>query len=141
MATSAFSPQASTGFFEFVHTPSITTTGDFDEAIKGASAVIYVYVASINIDANPYNVIPLNNAAILNDLRAAVKDHSVKPFTHTSSVGEAFMPVAPGSESLHISPSSWNEEALAETWALPPYEPSRLLSVYKAEKVKAEKTV
>ncbi|KAK0611386.1 hypothetical protein B0T14DRAFT_327074 [Immersiella caudata] len=132
-----FKPYADRGDLELVPMPDITVEGGFDDAVKGASAVIHV--ATIGFDADPNKVITPAVASALSILKAAVKEPSVKRFVFTGSVVATTMPVPENTE--NITKNSWNDAAVELAWAPPPYNPDRTLIVYMASKVAAEKAV
>jgi nucleoside-diphosphate-sugar epimerase len=75
-------------------------------------------------------------ANTLNLLNAALKQPDIKRFVLTSSYFAAanVNPCA----GRTIDADSWNEEAIHEAWAPPPYGPERALSVVAASKAEME---
>ncbi|KAK0719204.1 hypothetical protein B0H67DRAFT_485772 [Lasiosphaeris hirsuta] len=132
-----FQPYAASGHLTLAHVPDMTVPGAFDDAIRGVSAV--AHVATLGFDPDPTKVIPPTVAAATSILRAAAAEPSVRRFVFTSSIVAAIM-LAPG-KTAHVTQESWNETALDLAWAPPPYGPERVVSVYMASKVAAEREV
>ncbi|EXK35932.1 hypothetical protein FOMG_09126 [Fusarium oxysporum f. sp. melonis 26406] len=112
--------------------------GDFDEAVKGVSAIIHL--------ANIGDYTPDPNAgfasaieASLTVCRSAAKEASVKRFVVAAGLWSAVWP-KPG-ETKSIGKDTWNEDLVKVAQAPPPYELSRILPVYLAARVDAEKAV
>ncbi|KAF4472550.1 Aldehyde reductase 2 [Fusarium albosuccineum] len=112
---------------------------DFDDAVKGVSAVIHLAVFS-DISPDPNVTIPATVESALTVCRAAAKAASVERFVFSSTFWSAAMPV-PGDTSTITNLDTWNEESVKAAWAPPPYEWSRMLPVFMAAKVEAEKAV
>ncbi|KAM5346115.1 hypothetical protein ACJ41O_009120 [Fusarium nematophilum] len=85
---------------------------------------------------DPNEVIPPVVAMGLNLLRSAAKSGDVRRFVLTSSCAAATSPRRGNWPT--ISSDTWNEEAIAEAWAEPPYLPDRGFAVYAASKAQAE---
>ena len=85
---------------------------------------------------DPHKVITPTITATLNLLQAASKYPGVKRFVLTSSCAAAANPT-PG-VGRKIDGNTWNEEAVEQAWAPPPYEPSRGFPVYAASKMQSE---
>ncbi|KAI8692031.1 Rhodanese domain-containing protein [Fusarium sp. Ph1] len=113
--------------------------GDFDEAVKGVAAVIHLAIIS-DILPDPDATIPATVEAALTVCRAAAKAPSVKRFVFSSTFWAAAMPV-PGDSSTITNLETWNEDMVKAARAPPPYEWSRMLPVFLAAKVEAEKAV
>ncbi|KAK7419197.1 hypothetical protein QQZ08_010965 [Neonectria magnoliae] len=111
------------GAFELFKVPDMTTEGAFDEAVKGVSTVAHS-ASVMSLDFNPHNVIPIAVAGAINALKAAA--------AVTSTLG------VPG---MAVTEEIWNEDAVKEAWAEPPYTPERILAVYAASKTQAEQEV
>ena len=88
---------------------------------------------------DPNKVIPGVIAGTLNALSAAAKQPSIKRFIYTSSSTAITQP-KPNLE-FTISTDNWNEEAIADAWAPPPYTTDRSFIVYGASKTQAEQEV
>lgn len=88
---------------------------------------------------DPNKVVPGVVAAAMGAASAAAKQASVKRFVYTSS-SAAITNAKPNVEHS-ISVSQWNDEAVADAWAPPPYTPDRGVSVYAASKVQAEQAL
>ncbi|EEU49027.1 uncharacterized protein NECHADRAFT_103289 [Fusarium vanettenii 77-13-4] len=112
---------------------------DFDEAVKGVAAVIHLAIVS-DISPDPDTAIPATVEAALTVCRAAAKAPSVKRFVFSSTFWAAVMPV-PGDSSTITNLETWNEGMVEAARAPPPYEWSRMLPVFLASKVEAEKAV
>jgi nucleoside-diphosphate-sugar epimerase len=133
----AFKSHAAAGSLELVIVPDITAENAFTEVMKGVSAV--VYVACVTIKFNPNETIPQNIAGTVNALRAASKESSVSRFVLTSSYGAAFTPNP--DPNVRLDSTSWNQLAIEQAWAPPPYEASRYQIMYKASKAQQEQAV
>ncbi|KAM0425567.1 hypothetical protein ACHAPT_009098 [Fusarium lateritium] len=112
---------------------------DFDDAVKDVAAVIHLAVVS-DISPDPNATIPATVEAALTVCRAAAGSDSVKRFIFSSTFWSAVMPV-PGDTSTITNLDTWNEGAVEAAKAPPPYEWSRMLPVFLAAKVEAEKAV
>ncbi|WAO84716.1 Rhodanese domain-containing protein [Fusarium falciforme] len=112
---------------------------DFDEAVKGVAAVIHLAIVS-DISPDPDTTIPATVEAALTVCRAAAKAPSVKRFVFSSTFWAAVMPV-PDDSSTITNLETWNEDMVKAARAPPPYEWSRMLPVFLAAKVEAEKAV
>ncbi|KAI8689350.1 Rhodanese domain-containing protein [Fusarium keratoplasticum] len=112
---------------------------DFDEAVKGVAAVIHLAIVS-DISPDPDTTIPATVEAALTVCRAAAKAPSVKRFVFSSTFWAAVMPV-PDDSSTITNLETWNEDMVKAARAPPPYEWSRMLPVFLAAKVEAEKEV
>jgi nucleoside-diphosphate-sugar epimerase len=133
-----FRSEASNGFFELVTVEDMVSEGAFREAVRGVDAV--AHVATINtLDPNPNNVIPQTVAGVVNLLKVAAEEPSVKSFVFTSSVVAAAMtlPEIP----FHVDETSWNDIAAPMAWAPPPYNADRAMITYMASKVESEKAL
>jgi len=135
----AFDAKYGTGNFELVSVPDMVADGAYDEVVKGVDAI--AHVASImSFDADPNKVIPPSIAGALNALKSAYAEPSVKRFVLTSSSTAAIIPVK-GQGRVVITHDSWNEKAIKEAWADPPYDAARGLWTYGASKTQAEQEV
>ncbi|KAB2580941.1 Aldehyde reductase 2 [Lasiodiplodia theobromae] len=133
-----FDQKYGAGKFSLVHVPDMAADNAFDEAVKGVSGI--AHVASVMGDSpDPNVVIPTVITGALNALRSAAKEPGVKRFVLTSSSTAAYSP-KPG-VAFDITEKSWNEDAVAEAWADPPYDESRGLAVYAASKTQSEQAV
>ncbi|KAK7429433.1 hypothetical protein QQZ08_004025 [Neonectria magnoliae] len=112
---------------------------DFDDAVKGVSAVIHLAIVS-DLSPDPDATIPTTVEAALTVCRAATKAASVKRFVFSSIFLSAVMPV-PGDTSTITNLETWNEDMVKAARAPPPYEWSRMLPVFIAARVEAEKAV
>ena len=135
-----FSKKYGPGSFELVSVPDMVAPGAFDDAVKGAAAV--VHTASIfTLDPNPHNVIPGSVTGTVNALEAAAKEPSVKRVVLTSSSLAATVPV-PNNPNIKVTTETWNDMVVELAYRDdkgPPYEPERALPVYAASKTLAEK--
>jgi nucleoside-diphosphate-sugar epimerase len=133
-----FKSYADSGAFELVTVPDLSVPGAFDEAVKGVSAVAHI-ASVLDFDPNPNNIIPQTVGGVTSILDSASKESSVTRFVFTSSIVAAVFPTA--DQEGVIDRNSWNEFAVKEAWAPPPYEPSRAMLVYAASKVLAEQAL
>lgn len=132
-----FKTDADKQHFEIVQVPDLAAPHAFDEAVKGVSAI--VHIATIGFDPNPNNVIPKVVAGTKSLLEAATKEPSMQQFVYTSSVASMITPQL--SDIDRLTAESWNDEAVEQALAPPPYEPSRAWVVYAASKTLAEKAI
>ncbi|KAL9008663.1 MAG: hypothetical protein Q9173_006235 [Seirophora scorigena] len=109
--------------------------GTVRDEIKGVSGVAHV-ASDVTFAPDPNKVIPGVIAAAISAASAAAKQASGKRFVYTSS-SAAITNAKPNVEHS-ISASQWNDVAVVDAWAPPPYTPDRGLSVYAASKVQAE---
>ncbi|SPO02021.1 related to flavonol reductase/cinnamoyl-CoA reductase [Cephalotrichum gorgonifer] len=122
------------GKFDLITVVDTAEAGAFDSALEGVSGVIHV-ASDMTFGPDPNLVITPTVASTLNILRAAAEHASVKRVVLTSSCASA---ASPGLVRA-IEVDSWNDEAISQAWAPPPYEPSRGFSVYAASKAQSEK--
>ncbi|RTE84069.1 hypothetical protein BHE90_001346 [Fusarium euwallaceae] len=132
------SPFAKRGDLELV-VADTSVPNAFDHVVKGVSAVIHVAIIS-ELVADPNIAIPATVEAALTVCRSAARESSVKRFIFTSTFWAATFP-APGVSDTITNLDTWNEFALRAAWAPPPYEADRIIPVYCASKVEAEKAV
>jgi nucleoside-diphosphate-sugar epimerase len=126
------------GRFEVAIVKDMSHEGAFDEAIKGVSGIAHI-ASNVSADPNPNNVIPEVISWLNGILQSAAKEPSVKRFVYTSSSVAAANP-KPGVEFI-IDSNSWNEEAIKDAWAPPPYPDDRKWAVYASSKAEAEKAL
>ncbi|KAK1980913.1 NAD dependent epimerase/dehydratase [Colletotrichum cereale] len=129
------------GRFELAAVPDMSAEGAYDEVVKGTSAFIHV-AAVVQLEPNPYKVIPIAVAGSLNALKAAYAEPGVKRFVLTSSSAAA-LPAGPEAyKQPHvITHDSWSADAVELAQAPPPYTPDRGLIAYSASKVESEKAI
>lgn len=97
-----------------------------------------VHAASdMTFGPDPNKVIPPMIMATMNLVRAAANCADVKRVVFTSSCAAAASPT-PGIWRW-IGKDSWNDEAIAQAWGPPPYNPERGFSVYAASKAQCER--
>lgn len=132
-----FGDKYGAGKLELIEVPEMAKTGAFDEAVKGASGFIHT-ATPVMVSYDPNEGIPIVVEGTLNALRAAAAEPSIKRFVLTSSSTAAISP-KPNVE-FSADESTWNEEAIKDAWAPPPYEgEQRKLDVYSASKTEGEK--
>ncbi|CAM1503532.1 Fc.00g011230.m01.CDS01 [Cosmosporella sp. VM-42] len=112
---------------------------DFDEVVKGASAVIHVAVIG-DLVPDPNIAIPATIEAALSVCRSAAREPSIKRFVFTSTFWAAAFPT-PGVSDTITNLDTWNEAARQVAWAPPPYEAGRIMPVYCAAKAEAEQAL
>lgn len=139
-----FKSYADVGAIELVSVPHLGADGAYDEAIKGAAAIIHIAYVT-NIVPDPNDVITPMVAAIRSIMNAAIREPSVKEVVFTSSALTA-SPLVPGIDNGIIGRDSWNDAVLEAAWAPPPYGMSHAMARhamanYPASKVAAEKEV
>lgn len=107
--------------------------------ILGVSIIAHTATV-MSFDPNPNNVIPATIAGAVNALKAAYAEPSVKRFIFTSSSTAVVMPAfdKPG---IIVTEETYNEEAVKEAWADPPYGTERSAVVYAASKTQSEQEV
>ena len=93
----------------------------------------------MSFDSNPNKVIPITIAGAVNALKSAYAEPSVKRFVLTSSASAALNANPPAG--LVITEGTWNEQAVKDAWADPPYTPERAPTVYYASKTQSEQAV
>ncbi|KAJ4259734.1 hypothetical protein NW762_007665 [Fusarium torreyae] len=131
-------PYAKRGDLELV-VADTSKPNDFDKAVKGVAAIIHVAIIT-DLVPDPNVGIPATVKSALSVCRSAAKEPSVKRFVFTSTFWAATFPV-PGSTETITNLDTWNDSAIQAAWAPPPYGPDRILPVYFAAKVEAEKAV
>jgi nucleoside-diphosphate-sugar epimerase len=95
-------------------------------------------VASVTtLDPDPNHVIPSVIRGTRDILDVAAAEPSIKRFVLTSSSLSAYPPIPDTQGTIKLT--DWNELAVEQSWAPPPYEPSRAFAVYSASKTMSEK--
>ncbi|CAI6332443.1 unnamed protein product [Periconia digitata] len=121
--------------FSLVQIPDVAEPHAFDKAIKGVHGVCHT-AATLVLDTDPEKVITPEINGMLNVLKAAATQDTVKRVVYTSS-SAALITHTPGLE-YHLDAHSWNEEAKV-VWTLPVTQGfSRGYINYAAKKVEAE---
>lgn len=105
----------------------------------GVSAVAHV-ASDTTLGYDPTQIIPKVEAFALNALKAAYAEPSAKRFVLCSSSWAASAPSMDKPPTV-ITEDTWEEDAVKAAWAEPPYLPDRIMAVYTASKVAAEKAV
>ncbi|KAF9873042.1 aldehyde reductase [Colletotrichum karsti] len=136
--SAAFDKAYGEGKFELVKVADMAAEGAFDEAVKGVDAVVHV-ASVLTLDPNPHNVIPSSIAGAVNALKSAFAAPNVKRFVFTSS-SSAVESADDGPDAV-ITEDQWNEKAVKDAWAEPPYTPERAGAVYAASKTQSEQEV
>ncbi|KAG4435514.1 hypothetical protein IFR05_009013 [Cadophora sp. M221] len=123
------------GNFDVAIVKDLAVEGAFDELIKGCSGICHV-ASDVTFGPDPNKVITpvLNGIASL--LHSAALQPSIKSFVLTSS--SAAVTNSRQNEEYTITRELWNEKAVEEAWAPPPYTPDRGGIVYSASKTQAE---
>lgn len=105
----------------------------------GASGVINI-ASDTTFSPDPHAVITPIVAGTLALARAAARTPSVQRFVQTSSCASAANP-GPGPDGAYptVTAQTWNDEAVRQAWAPPPYEPARGFAVYSACKTEVER--
>ncbi|KAK8087396.1 hypothetical protein PG994_002370 [Apiospora phragmitis] len=112
-----FKPFADSGFLELVHVLDLGAKHAFDQAIRGASAI--VHIASILTFADdPSQVIAPVVNCVTSILEVALAELSVKSFVYISSIATA-VNIRPGVTSAHhhVGRDSWNDWAASKVEA------------------------
>lgn len=94
----------------------------------------------MTMDSDPNKVIPLSINGALNALRAAYSEPAVKRFIYTSSSSAAVTSTS-GVPAITVTEETWNDEAVKQAWAPPPYGPERSYVNYPASKTQTEREV
>ncbi|KAL2133420.1 hypothetical protein VTI74DRAFT_2421 [Chaetomium olivicolor] len=124
------------GKFEIVEVSDLGQVGAFDKLLHGISGIIHA-ASDMTMNPDPEKVITPMVAATLNILNAAAKQSAVMRFVLTSSCAAAASP-KPGVGQT-IDADVWNDEAVREAWAPPPYGEERGFAVYAASKTEVER--
>lgn len=126
------------GFLDLVLVPDLGANDAFNQAIRGASAI--VHIASILTFAGDTDQVirPVVNC-VTSILEAALNEPSVKSFVYTSSIAAA-VDYNPG-VTAHVGPDSWNERAVEVAYSQQGDTFDHGYAVYQASKVEAEKAV
>jgi nucleoside-diphosphate-sugar epimerase len=131
-----FNGKYGAGKFELIEVPEMGDPGAFDEAVKGAAG--YIQMATPVMESYDPNVaVPNVVNGVLNGLKAAASEPSIKRFVMTSSSTAAASP-QPNKE-FSVTPETWNDEVVKQAW-IPPYKGvQKKLDVYTATKTESEK--
>ncbi|KAF9769133.1 hypothetical protein IL306_013495 [Fusarium sp. DS 682] len=130
-------PHADEGKVELV-LANTSKPGDFDDAVKGVSAVIHLAnIGDYTPDPNVGFASAIESA--LTVCRSAAKEPSIKRFVVASGLWSAVWP-KPG-ETKSITQDTWNDDLVKVAQAPPPYELSRILPVCLGARVESEKAV
>ncbi|KAJ3545214.1 hypothetical protein NM208_g2629 [Fusarium decemcellulare] len=135
----AFDKSYGKGKFELFQVSDMSSEGAFDEAVKGVSIVAHT-ASVMSLEPNPNNVIPTVISGAVNALKAAYAEPSVKRFIFTSSSAAVYMST-PDEPGIVVTEETFNEAAVKEAWAEPPYTVERAGPVYAASKTQAEQAV
>ncbi|KAK0613194.1 hypothetical protein B0T14DRAFT_498746 [Immersiella caudata] len=135
LTTDVLKSHYTSGAFTVITVPTLDGPNAFSEAVKDVSIIFHV--ATFGFSADPNEFIPREVAAMRSILFAAKDEPSVKRFVLTSSIVAAATYTPTSTE--HLTATSWNEEAVKAAWAPPPYGPERMMAVYSASKVAAER--
>ncbi|OAQ64093.1 aldehyde reductase protein [Pochonia chlamydosporia 170] len=131
-----FETRYGVGSFELVSVPNLALDEALDAVLEDISGVVHA-ASDMTFDSDPNKVIPPMILATVTLAKAAAKRPNIKRFVFTSSCAAAASPV-PGVWRW-IGKDSWNDEAIAQAWAPPPYSPERGFSVYAASKTQCER--
>lgn len=105
------------GKFELIEVPEMGDAGAFDEAVKGAAG--YIQMATPVMESYDPNVaVPNVVNGVLNGLKAAASEPSIKRFVMTSSSTAAVSPQP--NKVFSVTPETWNDEVVKQAW-IPPY--------------------
>lgn len=134
--TEYFNTKYGPNSFELVEVAEMGDPGAFDNAVKGASG--YIQMATPVMESYDPNVaVPNVVNGVLNGLRAAAKEPSIKRFVMTSSSTAAVSPQP--NKQFSVDEDTWNDDVVKQAW-LPPYEGvQKRLDVYTATKTESEK--
>ncbi|KAK4087623.1 hypothetical protein Purlil1_7954 [Purpureocillium lilacinum] len=134
-----FAERYGKGRFELHGVPDMAAEEAFDRILDGASGVINI-ASDTTFSPDPHAVITPIVAGTLALARAAARTPSVQRFVQTSSCASAANP-GPGPDGAYptVTAETWNDEAVRQAWAPPPYEPARGFAVYSACKTEVER--
>ncbi|KAL8763274.1 MAG: hypothetical protein Q9203_007427 [Teloschistes exilis] len=132
-----FSKKYGEGKFETVVVADMVKEGAFDEAVKGCSGIAHV-ASDLSFSPDPNVVVPPTLAGARNAASAAAKEPSIKRFVFTSS-SVAIANSQLNDPSFHVTNTGWNDSAIEQAWAPPPYTPDRSFIAYCASKAQAER--
>lgn len=135
-----FEKYAKDGTLELADVPDMAAPGAFNEAIKGVAAIINV-ASVVTFDPDAEKVIPGIVSSLIDLLRAAAAEPSVKRFVHCSSIATLYHVGTRTDNVVTINQASWNEEAVQKAYSPPPPggADEQGFVVYQASKVLAEK--
>ncbi|SPO04382.1 related to dihydroflavonol-4-reductase [Cephalotrichum gorgonifer] len=116
----------------------MSTTGAFDEAVKGVQGVVHT-ASNVSFSPDPNAVIVPTVAGMMTLLQSASMESSIKGFVYTSSGIAA----ADFDLPLSVDTSTWNEAHIKEAWSVtsPPFPDGHGGAVYGASKTEAEKAL
>lgn len=134
--TALFDAKYGPGSFELVAVPDMEAPDAFDQAVKGASAVVHT-ATNYTMNPDPHAVVPGTIAGTVNAMTSAAREPSVRRFVLTSSSASALVP-KPNTPGV-VTTETWNDEIVAFAFREPPYEPERAYPVYAASKTLSEK--
>ncbi|CAG9942636.1 unnamed protein product [Clonostachys rosea f. rosea IK726] len=134
-----FKSYAEGGAIKLVAVPDLGADGAYDEAVRGAAAILDVAYVT-NIVPDPNQVITPSVNGVRSIINAAMKEPSVKRIVFTGSAVSASA-LTQGIDNGTVGRDSWNNAALEAAWAPPPYGLSHAMANYPASKVAAEKEV
>ncbi|KAK3181526.1 hypothetical protein K4F52_007236 [Lecanicillium sp. MT-2017a] len=133
-----FDTKHGSGKFSLHQVADLSQDGALHDALQGVSGVVHA-ASDMSFSPDPNIVIPSAISSALGVLKASALAPTVKRFVFTSSCAAAASP-CPGHYPT-ITSETWNDQAVKEAWAPPPYEASRGFTVYAASKTAAEKEV
>ncbi|QYS97918.1 NmrA domain-containing protein [Trichoderma simmonsii] len=130
-----FPKEATNGSLELVILNNINDKEQIQQAIQGVAGVVHIATPN-TFNPDPNETVTQTVEFVVNLLKAAASEKTVKEFVYTSTIGAATMlPAQPG---FHFDGTNWNEGARALAWAPPPYTPDRGMIAYVQGKVEAE---
>lgn len=109
--------------------------GAFLQAVHGVAGVVHV-ASDLSMSPDPNKVIPATISGVRHALEAAAATETVTRVVYTSSA--VSLPTFELGVTRHVTPNDWNTEAVKAAWAAPPYDESRVPTVYFASKVESE---
>ncbi|OPB42787.1 hypothetical protein A0O28_0084230 [Trichoderma guizhouense] len=135
LSTDSFPKEATNGSLELVILNNINDKEQIQQAIQGVAGVVHIATPN-TFNPDPNETVTQTVEFVVNLLKAAASEKTVKEFVYTSTIGAATMlPAQPG---FHFDGTNWNEGARALAWAPPPYTPDRGMIAYVQGKVEAE---
>lgn len=88
---------------------------------------------------DPKAIVPVATNGVLEILKSAMDEKNILRFVLTSSSVAVVEPAR--AQNSIVTSDMWNQEAVTQAWAPPPYAQDRALAVYAASKVQSEQTM
>ncbi|KAK4069893.1 uncharacterized protein Triagg1_6688 [Trichoderma aggressivum f. europaeum] len=125
------------GRYESIVVPAMEEEDAFASAAKGMNGIIHV-ATDLSLTSDPHKVIPAVRAGLINALKAASSQESVKRFVLTSSSTAAIIP-EPNKKGVVVDENTWNDDTVALAWSGKAPESAQGYTTYAASKTEAER--